>query len=305
MNLDEDFKIIIRSAGERTTEVCKLLVINEIPTDNVQIIKLLPFEEALRESYRLGIDSKTKWLITIDADVLPRPGFIKTIAKESGKFSEKVFSFKAMIFDKFFMKHRLAGFRVYRTELLNEALKLIPENGTQIRPEEFTVNMMEKKGYKTEVMEYVIGLHDYQQCYYDLYRKAFFHAVKHPKEVGENISAWKELSLADDDYRVMLNGAIDGLLSKESPTADVRFFKNLAVIALNELNINEKEEANFTDIEHFLEEQMAEVGTFNKGHSWKSAKKRMQRYGKIKGITHHAAFLMEMSGKLIKKRIER
>ncbi|TVR16973.1 MAG: hypothetical protein EA391_06360 [Balneolaceae bacterium] len=305
MNTDEEFIVIIRSAGERTTEACKLLVRNELPADNIQVINLVPFEEALRESYRLGIESKKKWLITIDADVLPRPGFIKTISQKSDEISGNVFSFKAMVFDKFFIKHRLAGFRVYRTKLLSKALRLIPENGIQIRPEEFTVNLMEKKGYKTKVLEYVVGLHDFQQSYKDLYRKAFFHAVKHPKEIGENIAAWKELAKADDDYRVMLKGAVDGLLSKESPTADIRFFENLAEKALYTLSISEKQEANYTDIEHFLEEQMAEVGTFTKGHSWKSAKKRMRRYGKIKGITHHAAFLMEMSGKLIKKRIER
>lgn len=299
------FIVVIRSANERTMAACKTIVCNEIPEEKVHILQLTPFEEALRESYRIGINSGRKWLVTIDADLLPRQGFMERIALLSSGLSDKVFSFKAMIYDKFFSKHRLAGFRVYRCSMLKEALSLVPENGKQIRPEQYTVNLMEARGYQTKVFEYVVGIHDYEQYNKDLYRKAFFHATKHPQHVAENLAKWKELSNSDNDYRVMIKGAVDGLLSSESPTADLRFFKSHAEKALSELNITEKKPAEIDLIQNIIEKEIDEKGEFYKEYSMKAAKKRMEKYGNLAGAVHHIGFLMETAGKLIRQKIDR
>lgn len=294
--------VVIRSAGERTAFACKTLVCNEIPAEQVQVLQLSPFEEALRESYRIGINSGNKWLITIDADVLPRKGFIDKIATLCLSVSENVFSFKAMVYDKFFSKHRMAGFRVYRCSMLKEALSLVPKNGEQIRPEEYTVKLMEANGYQRKVFEYVVGLHDYEQYYKDLYRKAFFHATKHPQQVAENLARWKVLSNSDNDYRVMIKGAVDGLLSDDSPKADIRFFKSYIENGLDELDISEKGDIDMDNLQNFIQEKLDEAGKFYKGHSFKAAKQRVDKNGKVAGIALHIGFLIETTGKLISKR---
>lgn len=295
------FSIVIRSAGERTTSVCKNLVCNEVSAKQAHLIKLTPFEEALRESYRIGIDSGKKWLITIDADVLPRNGFMEKIASLSSGISDDIFSFKPMVYDKFFLKHRMAGFRVYRCSMLKEALSLVPKNREQIRPEEYTVNRMEANGFQTKVFEYVVGLHDFEQYYKDLYRKAFFHATKHPQQVAENLGKWKVLSNSDSDYRVMIKGAVDGLLSNDSPSADIRFFKSYIEKALGELEITEKGPIDMDNLQNFIKEKLDESGEFYKGHSLKAAKQRMDKYGKVAGSALHIGFLMETAGKVISK----
>ncbi|MCG2590802.1 hypothetical protein [Rhodohalobacter sulfatireducens] len=124
-----DFIIVIRSAGERTTEACKQIILHELPEDDVVVIELTPFEEALRESYKIGIQSDKEWLITIDADVLPKNGFIREIQQLISNVSESLFACKPLIYDKILMKHRLAGFRIYRNRFLHEALNHIPGDG--------------------------------------------------------------------------------------------------------------------------------------------------------------------------------
>lgn len=297
------FTVVVRSAGERTTQACKNLVINEISEEQVHIIQLTPFEEALRESYRIGLKSGREWLITIDADVLPRKGFMKKMAVFSSEVGKNVFSFKAMVYDQFFLKHRLAGFRVYRCSMLEEALTLVPANGQEIRPEQFTVNKMKQRGYKTKIFEYVVGLHDFEQYNKDIYRKAYFHATKHPDLVAENMSYWKSKSNTDEDFKVMIKGAVDGLLSKDNPKADIRFFENLAQRALEDLNMAEKPSLN-TDIEFKIEKTLEEYGLFFKGHSLTAAKKRMDKYGLVKGAAHHIGFILEATGKSLRKKIE-
>ncbi|MCG2590801.1 hypothetical protein [Rhodohalobacter sulfatireducens] len=76
---------------------------------------------------------------------------------------------------------------------------------------------MESKGYKTRVFEYVAGLHDFEQFYRDIYRKAYFHATKHSDHVAELMKEWKRRSIDDTDYLVVIKGSVDGLLSQEVP----------------------------------------------------------------------------------------
>jgi hypothetical protein len=296
------FTVVIRSAGERTTNLCKNIVCGEVKDDLVHLVKETPFEEALKASYSIGIKSNAKWLVTIDADVIPKKGFTKELNSIIHNVPDKLFSFKLMIFDKFFQKHRLAGFRVYRCSLLKEALSLVPSNGEQIRPEQYTVNLMEKRGYKTKIFEYVVGLHDFEQFYRDIYRKAFFHATKHPDLVAESLTFWKKESAYDKDYIVMIKGVIDGLLSYEKPTADIRFFDNLAQKAISDLGLHEKDAAE-ENLPKSTIQLIKKNDTFFKEYSIKAAAERVKTYGKAKGIIHHFGYLLETTGKLIQKKI--
>jgi len=297
------FTVVIRSAGERTTNLCKNIVCGEVKEDLVHLVKETPFEEALKASYSIGIKSNAKWLVTIDADVIPKKGFTKELNSIIQNVPDKLFSFKLMIFDKFFQKHRLAGFRVYRCSLLKEARSLVPENGKQIRPEQYTVNLMEKRGYRTKIFDYVVGLHDFEQFYEDIYRKAFFHATKHPHLIAENLPLWKKKSEFDDDFTVMMKGSVDGLLSSAKPTADINFFKERAKNALEELGIHEKKPVQLI-LSKSIQEVLKKNGEFYKDYSLKAAKEKVGVYGYVNGLIHHLGYLLETTGSVIQKKIE-
>lgn len=301
---ENNFIVVIRSARERTRDVCKQIILNELPEQDLKIIELTPFEEALRESYRVGIKSKKEWLVTIDADVLPKKEFLSEISSLTQKVPDDLFAFKPMIYDKILIKHRLAGLRVYRTKFLRKAYEFIPLNGEQIRPEEYTVSKMEKEGYKTKIFEYVGGLHDFEQYYRDIYRKAFFHSTKHVAQVAELMDEWKMHSFEDLDYKVMVKGAIDGLLSEKKPKADLRFFEKMSRKALEELGLEEKEPLDPADIESFVEEKLSNVEPFSKEYTWNGIKKNIMIKGFLNGTIYTAGHILEAIGVKLKEKTE-
>lgn len=298
---DTNIIVVIRATGERTKEVCRQLVLNELSENNVFVIECIPFEEALRESYRIGINSDKEWMITIDADVLPRRGFINHIKALTENVPDKLFTFKALIFDKLFLTHRMAGFRVYRNRYLETAYELIPENGTVIRPESYTIRKMEQRGYKTKVFDYVVGLHDYEQYYRDIYRKAYFHATKHPEYIADSVALWKEKSGKDPDYLIALKGALDGLLSEDKAKPDIRFYRTLSANAVKELKLIEKSDAYPELIPKMVESVLEEAGDFYKEYAIKGIRKKMSEMGIMKGFLHTLGYFLEVTGAKIKK----
>ena len=73
--------VIIRSAGERTEQLCRKLIIEQgVSPENLVAIKEVPFSAALKKSFQAGIERGLKWTLCNDADVLLRPGAVETIA---------------------------------------------------------------------------------------------------------------------------------------------------------------------------------------------------------------------------------
>lgn len=299
-----DFIVVIRSAGERTKEACRYLVTLELPDSCVHIIELKPFEAALRECYRIGIEKGKKWMITIDADVLPRKGFVSKISKLAENVGDNVIMFNAIIHDKLFMQYRTAGFKVYRTAYLNEALACVAPDGTEVRPEAATLRKMEARGYRKKNFNYVVGLHDHEQFYKDIYRKAYFHATKHTGKLSAIITEWKMASLNDYDYRVALKGAIDGLLSREEGKPDIRFFEKQAVDITNEFGLTEKGTLELNEIGDHIESIIEREGPLLKKFHLQGFKNEMKERGLLKGFAWSIANLLELTGQKLKHKLK-
>jgi hypothetical protein len=297
---DFNFVTVIRAAGERTRDICRQIVIKELNEKDVYMIECTPFEEALRESYRIGMNSDKKWMITIDADVLPRAGFLSEIDAITKHLPDKIFTFKAMIFDKLFLTHRMAGFRVYRNKFLHTAMGYIPANGEVIRPESYTIRKMEEAGYKTKVFEYVAGVHDYEQYYKDIYRKAYFHAAKHTGHIAESFTTWREKSEHDPDYRVALKGAVDGLLAADQPKPDIRYFETISDNAVRELGLVEKDEADEETTISLVNKVLESTGNFHKEYSIGGIRNKIKQKGFIGGILDTIGYFMETAGSKMK-----
>ena len=197
----EDIVVVIRSCGENTEKVCHDLVCREIDKKNVHIINENPFEKALLKSYEIGIKSKKKVLITIDADVLIKRNAIKDLLEYSYLFQKNVFIYEGMLYDALLLTYRPGGVKVYNKEYLSIAKDYIPKIGTELRPETYIHRKMESIGKRREVVPIKVGLHDYEQNINDLIRKISYHRIKHSHRTKKVAKKWEKLSHNNKYYK--------------------------------------------------------------------------------------------------------
>jgi hypothetical protein len=245
-----DCHLVIRGTGERTEAAALELAKPQLATEHeISCIHCSPFEEALRATYEAGIRAGKQWTITLDGDVLLRPGALAELVKSAQEMPAHYFQLEGRIYDKVTGQYRQAGHRIYRTELLPAALKQLPAAGTQLRPETFVVLQMNSRGHPYRHVGCVVGLHDFEQSYSDLYQKALVHSKKTTVMLSRLIERCSRRAHEDTDFLVLLKGIWDGLTIEKSVTLDRRLYVNQATAALEELGIQEKADI---DIGEFL-----------------------------------------------------
>ncbi|MBI1942441.1 MAG: hypothetical protein HYS35_02145 [Betaproteobacteria bacterium] len=229
------FTIIVRHCGERTTEACAQLLQALAPGNKIHRVSAQPFQEALRQSLELGIAEGRPWTLCIDADVLVLPGLAGFLAAVDG-FPSGFFEAQALVLDKLLPARRPAGNHLYRTELIARALPRIPA-GKSLRPESDMILAMAGMGYRAHQSALLVGLHDFEQAYDDIYLKAFLHAHKHRFLAPLLRPLWEALGREDDDFRVALMALEDGLQHGPGPEVSRSFRRErvqgaLAVLSL-------------------------------------------------------------------------
>lgn len=207
--------IIVRHCGERTTDACAQLLARFAPGQRIHRVSARPFQEVLRQSLELGLAQGRPWTLCIDADVLILPEFAGFLSAVDS-FPAGFFEAQALVLDKLIPARRPAGNHLYRTELIARALREIPL-GDSMRPEGDMIRAMAARGYRAHQSALLIGLHDFEQAYQDIYLKAFLHAHKHRFLVPLLRPLWGTLSREDDDFRVALRALDDALERDEIP----------------------------------------------------------------------------------------
>ncbi|MCC5943258.1 MAG: hypothetical protein JJU37_17070 [Balneolaceae bacterium] len=251
----QDAIIIIRSSNERTENLCKKLILEQgIHNSEIFVIHEIPFSQSLLKSFEIGIESGKKWTFCVDADVLLRPNSIDKMIRHANSQSQNVCQVQGYMLDKFFGGVRKGGVHLYRTALLNKVIDKVPVEGTDIRPESFTLRLMEDEGYPSRVVPYVVGLHDFEQYYFDIYRKAFVQVEKHLSRAELLITIWKQFAEQDHDYCVALKGFADSLtndrdvfINSELPLY-TELFDNSGIKEKSELDINSYDDAKIEKI---------------------------------------------------------
>lgn len=250
--------VVVRTAGERTREACLELVRQQVGPESVQVVSERPFELALRKSYETGIDQDRKWTMTLDADVLLREGAVRRLVAEAEAMPADFVQVEGLVFDKISGSFREAGQRVYRTALLPLALEQIPAAGAEIRPEYATLLKLGALGHRSRRVAIVMGVHDHEQYFRDLYRKAFIHATKHDFLLTKMVRRCRKLMADDADFRVVLRGLGDGLLHTGPIHIDTASFPADLSGVLGEMGVLEKggldgDAITSATIEHWLE----------------------------------------------------
>lgn len=238
--------VIIRSAGERTEEACHALIKEQgIPPEALFVVKERPFSKALRFASELAIREGRRWTYFIDADVLLRSGAIERMVRLGESQPLKVVEIQGYCLDKFFGGRRPAGNHLYRTANLPELISSIPDEGKDLRPETYALNVLKSKGLEWVTVPYLVGLHGFEQSFQDIFRTSFVQAHKHQHFEAMLIPFWREHAATDKDYQAALMGFGSGVKHFRS----VRIDKDASYFAdsLTKMNFSEKRDLIVSD----------------------------------------------------------
>ncbi len=240
MDILSSIIVVVRSAGERTTKTCVSLLKEIFTEESIHIIEIFPFSQALSASLKLSKRENKDWLLCIDADVLVSSHGIQKLLKTAESIDENIFQIQGLVLDKFFSVYRPAGNHLYRTVYAKKAIELIPKEGTSLRPETDMLNRMSEIGYPWVQCDAIVGIHDYEQYYSDIYRKCFLQAHKHKWLFAVLEKYWNEMAIKDTDFKVALWGLNSGKLYNDTVLVDKRFLENEAKNFLDQ-KLREKE----------------------------------------------------------------
>ncbi len=243
-----DCLVIIRSANERTVKLCKnLILLQGVSESQIVIVEEVPFSKSLAKSFAEGIKANYKWTFCVDADVLLRPKSILKMLEFAEAMPSDFLEVQGFVMDKFFGGPRPAGNHLYRTSFLSNALKHIPKEGIDIRPESRTLNAMANLGYPFKSVDYIVGIHDDYQYNFDIFRKCFVQAFKHGDRYNLFMTIWKQKAKIDQDFLIALKGFAAGVLHQGDIfiNRDLRFFKE----QFDLIGVPEKQEFETSNID--------------------------------------------------------
>ncbi|HVO73170.1 MAG TPA: glycosyltransferase [Ignavibacteriaceae bacterium] len=223
--IDRNLTVVVRTVNERTTDACINLTAETVSREEINIVNEIPFSEAVKKSFEIGIEKKKKWTLIIDADVLVRPSFIREVLEFADVQSPDTFVILGLVFDKIFNVFRPAGNHLYRTRFLPDAMKLVSNNAYSIRPESDLINRMTENGLKFIQKDLIAGLHDFEQDYLSIAKKSFVHAHKHTSIIEEILPYWTERAAADLDFYAAMLGIKAGSLFNENVSIDSNFLE--------------------------------------------------------------------------------
>ena len=232
--------VIIRSSGERTLALCRHLIETQVPEENIIVITESPFSRAVKCTFELGMERDLPWTLAIDADVLVADGGIAQLLEIAGKVGDDIFEVQGEILDKLFGGPKPGGPHLFRTSFLNKAITLMPIEGVSMRPEAFVMKQMASQGYPWKQADVVLGLHDYEQYFCDIYRKAFVHTRKHGHLVPYFEDLWRRLAEKDADFHVALWGLRAGRIYNGDIELDVSCFSQEIQTLLQLRSLKEK-----------------------------------------------------------------
>lgn len=221
-DLNLNLACVVRTVGERTAKACRARL--EVATDGarVHLVGNKPFPATLADSLEAGLKSGKKWLLCVDADVLPFPGAIAAMLARAERSPESVAELQGLVFDRFFGGWRPAGVHLYRVKHLPVALTVLQEVSSALRPETSMLDCMAERGLQWKQITLGFGLHDFDQHPRDISRKSFIHAWKHTNLSSALLGYWRSRS-AETDFVHALRGFAAGVshlgdvpLSKEA-----------------------------------------------------------------------------------------
>ncbi len=249
----EDVLTVIRTTGERTTELCELLVSEQVIPDNITFIHETTSSLAVSRTFELGLEYGMPWTIAIDADVLIYSRAIHSLVGLAEQSPAATFHLAGRLIDKLSGGPICIGLHIYRTTHLDHALKVTKASGIVPRLESQVIQQMKTAGYVDAEVDAVLGLHDFEQDYRDLYRKGFMNARNHADCFSILERMWDRLAKTDDDLLAVLSGGRAAQAEGEiKDTNFTTFPDDLQTIGLSEKRPIDLSCPPFADLDGFI-----------------------------------------------------
>ncbi|MCG2590800.1 hypothetical protein [Rhodohalobacter sulfatireducens] len=245
MGISEEFSFIvtIRSTGERTEKACIRSLLKEgIRESQINLIREAPFKKSLETCFQTAYKAQTKWLLTVDADMIIIPGTLRGFFQMAEEMPEQNLQIQGNNLDKFFASVRSGGPRIYRVDYLRTAYEISKNLPDNIRPESNVISELGEKEHPSRYISTVNCIHDFGQYYSDIYRKSYAHSIKHIKKLPKILQNTADKRAIDPDYKVFIKGIFDSLLSDIDVSIDKRILKDETAQALQQLHISEKKD---------------------------------------------------------------
>lgn len=232
-------------AGERTEGACHSIIKQQLDENNIHCVRERPFWKALEKGIEKALSLGSKWTLFLDADVLLRSDGIEFIIDEmESKESAEFYMTNFRVLDRGFYGPTYAGVHGYRTEYFAKALQFMEKASKDQRPETRLFKEMRHAGHPTLITKRIVGIHDFEQFHFDLYRKYFVRAFKYQKLIPYMFERFKRSYAEDDESKIMLWGLMEGAATRENQSyapLDPTYYLEKGRQALSILGINEKE----------------------------------------------------------------
>jgi len=236
-----DTCVVIRSAGERTEELCRYLAAQQVPEENVVVIHEHPFSRAVLKSFEVGLDFGLPWTICLDADVVLRQGAISEMVALATTQDPTTFLVEMQTLDKFTGGPQNRGAYVYRTALLDRARQFVPSDEQTMRAGTFVTRKMNAIGCSFVITDLLLGVHEYEQYYRDIYAKKLFRARKVMYEPPILLRRCLRWGLEDRDFWIAACGLVEGWQDQSAIMLDAPQLQERADRFLESIGVEEKE----------------------------------------------------------------
>lgn len=172
----KDIIVVIRTAGERTAELCKRLVQSQVNEDQIHVIEEKPFFKAVKKTIEIGSKSSARYLLALDGDILLYPDAVEYIIHSVNQIDfEAHLKSSFFILDEFRGKVK-SGIHLYNNKYSTKFLKFLNNVDTNkyfLRPESENLKIFAKQNNLcySYAPNHIVAKHDYFQYYKDLYAK--------------------------------------------------------------------------------------------------------------------------------------
>ncbi len=244
-----------------------------------------------------------------------RPGAAAELLRQAERQAGEVCEIQGWIIDKLFDGPRQAGNHLYRTSMLPHIIAAIPTESVDVRPERHTLQRMHDQGFPWREVPVVLGIHDFEQSYRDLFRKCFVHARKHIRQTDYLIPLWRRKAEQDQDFLIAVKGFAGGLESLGETLIDAsqpvysELFSRLEIeekSTLSAQSISPETIGDMVDHWHSGPEYRAKFAKRNQtqlgrgepssASFFQAFKKNLQDVGPGKILPHYAGWLLKNCG---------
>jgi hypothetical protein len=244
--------VVQRHAHERTHQAGLELAAREFPDATIAAVAAGDFPTTLRRCFETAVELDREWTVTLDGDVLLLPGSGDAVLHLARRLPRRAGHAWFLVHDLVTSEARAAGVRLYRTATMASALERGDWSG-RVRPE--TELLQSLHGIEHRAPSVLVGLHDHEQYYRDLFRTAFVMARKKPAQREWLLRTWRARA-AEPDFRALLAGAEASAASDGPLSFDAADYRELADAFLVGAGLTEKPPLTATPDPHDLERRV-------------------------------------------------